>query len=169
MVKKEKQKSKKNVKEKKKNKSKLKKPSKREKKMVFEVEGDNDDLGEDISVDLDDDSGSDEGERSESEEEDTNGDIDGEIKYLKVKASKPVSQIKKGDKVKVDNLNLEVDSQYILIDHGKTKEMAIELFDPKTDKDYQLRYFSDQVETSIEFYELEEIVYNKKDAEKVEW
>ena len=188
--------------------TKEKKSSMKEKKMLFEVEGDNDDLSGEISVDLNEEpkikgieipsnlatlqSGisnrhsrtkddtingnvytkraeNDKNEENVSDEEETKVGLDEEIKYLKVKASKSVSQIKKGDKIKVDNLNLEVDSQYVLIDHGKTKEMAIELFDPKTDKDYQLRYFSDQVETSMEFYELDEIVYNKKDAEKVEW
>jgi len=47
--------------------------------------------------------------------------------------------------------------------------MAIEMFDPKTDNDYQLRYFSDRVEDSVEFFELEEIMYNKKDVKKIEW
>lgn len=88
---------------------------------------------------------------------------------IKIKSSKPISQIKKGDKIKVDSLNLEVDSHYVLIDHGTTKEMTIECFDPKTDKDYQLRYFSDQVETTLEFYELEEIIYNKIPIKKIEW
>ncbi len=92
-----------------------------------------------------------------------------EAKQVKIKASKPISQIKRGDKIKVDSLVLEVDAHYILIDHGKTKEMAIELFDPKTDKDYQIRYFSNQVETSIEFFELDEIIYNKKEIERIEW
>ncbi len=150
---------------------------KKEKKMVFDVEGDNDDLGGEISIDLDEEPKTPsknvlkkvvKQEDDESDEEETKIDLE-DIKYLKVKGSKPVGQLKKGDKMKVDGLLLEVDSQYVLIDHGKTKEMAIELFDPKTDKDYQLRYFSDQVETSMEFYELEEIVYNKKDADKVEW
>ena len=187
MVKKKEKKAVKKEKEKakpaKKNSGKVKKSPKKERKMLFEVEGDNDDLGGYISFDLDEEPKiksenvfkktvkSDEEDEEESGDDDGEGkiDLDGEIKYLKVKASKSVSQIKKGDKVKVDGLALEVDSQYVLIDHGKTKEMAIELFDSKTDKDYQLRYFSDQVETSMEFYELEEIVYNKKDAEKVEW
>jgi hypothetical protein len=88
---------------------------------------------------------------------------------VQVKASKPISQIKKGDKMKVDSLTLEVDAHYVLIDHGSTKEMTIELFDPKTDKEYQLRYFADQVETSIEFYELNEIIYNRKEMKKIEW
>src|SRR3989344_4082175 len=76
--------------------------------------------------------------------------VSGEESQIKIKSSKPISKIKKGDKIKVDSLNLEVDAHIILIDHGSTKEMAIECFDPKTDKDYQLRYFSDQIETSIE-------------------
>lgn len=92
-----------------------------------------------------------------------------EAKKVNVKASKPISELAKGDKVKVDGLELEVDAHYILMDHGKTKEMAIELFNPKTDKDYQLRYFSDQVDTSLEFYELQEILYVKKGCDRVEW
>ena len=47
--------------------------------------------------------------------------------------------------------------------------MLIELFDPKTDKDYQLRYFDDQVNETLKFYELKEIVYEEADIEGVEW
>lgn len=86
-----------------------------------------------------------------------------------IKMSKPVAKIKKGDHVTVNGKKYDVDSHYVLIDHGQTKEMAIELFDPKTDKDYQLRYFDDQVEDSISFWELKEIVYEQLDVEKVEW
>ena len=88
---------------------------------------------------------------------------------IKIKASKPIKEIKKGDQIKVDSLTLEVDSHYVMIDHGSTKEMAIELFDKKTDKDFQIRYFSDQVETSLQFFKLEEIVYNKIEIKKIEW
>ena len=77
--------------------------------------------------------------------------------------------MKKGDRVKVDGKEYEVDAHIVLIDHGATKEMAIELFDSKADKDYQLRYFSDQVETSIEFYELQDIMYLKRVIKTVEW
>lgn len=91
------------------------------------------------------------------------------VDKIEIKASKPVPQIKKGDKVKVDGVEFSVDAHYVLIDHGKTKEMAIEIFNPKTDKDYQLRYFSDRLEDSLEFYELEEIVYVKRPVRKVEW
>ena len=86
-----------------------------------------------------------------------------------VKSSKPISQVKKGDKIKVDSLTLEVDGHYVLIDHGTTKEMVIECFDAKTDTDYQIRYFSDRVEESLEVYRLDEIVYNKILVKKVEW
>ena len=64
---------------------------------------------------------------------------------------------------------MEVDAQIVLIDHGSTREMAVELFDAKTDKDYQLRYFSDQAESTMEFYELQEIVYVRKKAKSVSW
>jgi uncharacterized protein (DUF2225 family) len=91
------------------------------------------------------------------------------VDEVKIKGNKPIGEIKKGDKIKVDGKEYEVDAQVVLIDHGKTKEMAIELFDKKTDKDYQLRYFDNQIETSLEFYELAEIVYNRIDVKKIEW
>lgn len=111
--------------------------------------------------------------KEEEEEEDFEEEevsvSSGEEVVIDVVASKPVAQIKKGDKITVDNKVLEVDSHYVLIEHDSTKEMAIELFDPKTDKDYQIRYFSDQVETSLEVYELKEILYSKLDVKRVSW
>lgn len=94
----------------------------------------------------------------------------GEIKRdIKVKASKDISKIKKGDKIKVDGREYEVDAHYVLIDHGTTKEMAIELFD-KNDKDFQIRYFNDNAEGTIDFYELQgEIMFVKKSFSKIEW
>jgi hypothetical protein len=86
-----------------------------------------------------------------------------------IKGKKPITELKKGDKIKIDGKELDVDAQYILIDHGKTKEMAIDVFDKKTDKDFEIRYFDNNVENSLEFYELEEIVYNRKDIGKIEW
>jgi len=89
---------------------------------------------------------------------------------IKIKSSKPIAQIKKGDKIKVNDLVLEVDAHALLIKHSDTtKEMAIDCFDSKTDKDYQIRYFSDRVEDSLQFYELAEIVYNEVEIEKIEW
>jgi hypothetical protein len=130
-----------------------------------------------------DDDDEEEGEEKEQDIQITDEDAEKQVKQLKdlfddeteeinvqLKGSKPITQLKKGDKVKIDGLlQLEVDSQYVMEDFGKSKQMAIELFDPKTDKDFQLRYFSDRVESSIEFYSLDEIMYNKKDVKKIEW
>ena len=116
-----------------------------------------------------------EGDLEKAEEEveklksilDSEGDVN--LDNVEIKVSKPIAQLKKGDKIKVDGVEFDIDAHYVLIDHGKTKEMAIEIFNPKTDKDYQLRYFTDQMETSIEFYELQEIVYVRKPVKRVEW
>lgn len=88
---------------------------------------------------------------------------------ISVKASKPISQIKKGDKIKINGIEYEVDAHYVMINHQTTKEMAIELFDKK-DNDYQLRYFDDQAERTMEFYELQGgFMYVKKEIDKIEW
>ena len=87
-----------------------------------------------------------------------------------IKASKPISKLGKGDKVHIDGQVYEVDAHYVLIEHSNNKEMAIELFDPKTDVDFQLRYFDDQAEETLEFYELVKgVMYGKKAFEKIEW
>lgn len=86
-----------------------------------------------------------------------------------VKKSKDISTLKKGDFVTVNDKRLEVDAHYVFEDYKTTKEMLVELFDPKTDKDYQLRYFSDQVEDTLKFYELKEIVYEETEIDKIEW
>lgn len=100
-------------------------------------------------------------------EEKYEGKDEGE-RNIQVKASKQIAKIVKGDKIKIDGKEYEVDSHYVLIDHGSTKEMAIEIF--FGDNDYQIRYFNDQVERTIEFYELQgEIMYVKKSFSKIEW
>ena len=91
---------------------------------------------------------------------------------IKIKASKPISELKKGDKLKVDGKEFEVDAHVVLVEHDKdTKEMAVEFFDKKADKDYQFRYFSNNLDNSLEVYELQnEIMYTKMDGiKKVEW
>lgn len=90
----------------------------------------------------------------------------------KIKQGKPIKDVKKGDKIKVDGKTYEVDAHYILIDHGSTKEMTIELFDPKAKEDegdYQIRYFDDQVEDTLKFYVLKTIVYEEVEIKSVEW
>ncbi|MEK6908963.1 MAG: hypothetical protein AABX23_02845 [Nanoarchaeota archaeon] len=86
-----------------------------------------------------------------------------------VKQSKNLTELKKGDFITVNGKKLEVDAHYVFEDYKTTKEMLIELFDPKTDKDYQLRYFDDQVKETLKFYELKEIVYEETDIDKIEW
>lgn len=88
--------------------------------------------------------------------------------HVIIKASKPIIKIKKGDRIRIDGKEYIVDQHYVLIDHGNTKEMAIELYD-KDEKDSQLRYFSDQAEATLEMYELQEIMFIKKPIKKIEW
>lgn len=85
--------------------------------------------------------------------------------------SKPIGNLKKGDRISVDGHALEVDDHYVFIKHKDTTEMILELFNPKTDKEYQLRYFDDQVESSMEFYYLQgEFQYIKADnVKEIEW
>lgn len=86
-----------------------------------------------------------------------------------IKASKPIGQIKQGDKITIDGKKYHVDAHYVLIDHGRTKEMTIELYDDK-DEDFQLRYFADQVETTLQFYELMKgVMYEQRETKKIEW
>ena len=86
------------------------------------------------------------------------------------KGKKPITEIAKGEKIKIDGKEYEVDAHYVMIDHGQTKEMAIELFDPKhEEEDYQLRYFDDQVEESIRFFTLKAILYEEIEIKKIEW
>ena len=94
--------------------------------------------------------------------------IGGEQSAISITASKPIAQVKKGDTMKIDDVDVEVDAHYALMDHGTTKEMAIEVFD-KTDKDYQIRYFSDQVESTLDVYQLQEILYVKRVTKSVSW
>lgn len=96
------------------------------------------------------------------------GELSVEQGNYEIKASKSVSNLKKGDKIKIDEKEFTVDAHYVLIDHKTTKEMAIEIFDAE-EKDYQLRYFDDQVDSTMEFYELKEILYVKKVFRKIEW
>lgn len=86
-----------------------------------------------------------------------------------VKQSKKLSEVKKGDFITVNGKKLEVDAHYVFEDYKTTKEMLIELFDSKSDKDYQIRYFDDQVPDTLKFYELKDIVYDEVEIDKIEW
>ena len=64
--------------------------------------------------------------------------------------SKPLGELKEGDKIFIQGKEMIVDKQYLLQNHGITKEMIIEVYNPENGKEYQVRYFDDQIETSIE-------------------
>ena len=88
-----------------------------------------------------------------------------------IKNSKPFEQVKKADKIKLDGKEYEVDTQIILMHHKITKEMAIEFFDAKADKDFQLRYFTGRLDVSDpELYELvNDFMYVKRFYKKLEF
>jgi len=85
-----------------------------------------------------------------------------------IKQSKPIEKIKKGDKITIDNKTYEVDAHYMLMDHKTTKEMTIEIFNDK-DEDFQLRYFSDNMQETLQFYKLQQIIYTPTNFGKIEW
>jgi len=129
------------------------KPKKEKKKKKMEIE--DEELEDELDEELD-------------NIERKNGSLSVEQGEYELLASKPIEKIKKGDKIKIDGNLLEVDAHYVLMDHGNTKEMVIELFD-ENERDYQIRYFSDQVENTMEFYELKEIMYLKRVFKKIEF
>ncbi|MEI6058640.1 MAG: hypothetical protein WCP89_02615 [archaeon] len=92
---------------------------------------------------------------------------------VKIKQSRPLVELKKGDKIKINGRAFEVDANILLIEHDKdTKEMALEIFDAKKDEDFQLRYFPHDLEGSFEFYELQNgFMYTriKDELKTVEW
>ena len=86
------------------------------------------------------------------------------------KQSKPLGDLNKGDKFFINGKEMKVDSQYVLKDHGKMKEMIIEIFNTENDREYQVRYFDDQIESSIEIYELQgEFQYVRREPKSVSW
>ncbi|MCK4997688.1 hypothetical protein KAS08_05275 [Candidatus Pacearchaeota archaeon] len=93
------------------------------------------------------------------------------IETLKIeKQSKPIAEVKEGDSFFINGKEMKVDKQYLLQDHEQMKEMIIEIFNPTNDREYQVRYFNDQIETSIEIYELlEEFQYTRREPKTVAW
>ena len=68
--------------------------------------------------------------------------------------SKPIAELKEGDKVWINDKEMIVDKHYLFQDHGDTREMIVEVFNKENEREYQVRYFDDQVDSSIEVYEL---------------
>lgn len=86
------------------------------------------------------------------------------------KQSKPISELKEGDKLWINDVEMIIDNHFLFVDHGNTKEMIIEFYNPEKEREYQLRYFDDQVETSIEVFELlEDFQYFKREPKSISW
>ncbi len=86
------------------------------------------------------------------------------------KKSKDIGKLKEGDKFFINGKEMKVDKQYLFQDHENMKEMIIEIFNPENEREYQVRYFDDQVDTSIEIYELlEEFEYVRREPKTVAW
>jgi len=50
------------------------------------------------------------------------------------------------------------------------KEMIIEVFNVESEREYQIRYFDDQVESSIEVYELQnDFQYVRREPKTIRW
>ncbi len=86
------------------------------------------------------------------------------------KQSKPLMDVKDGDSFFINGKEMKVDKQYLFQDHKKMKEMIIEIFNPANEREYQVRYFDDQVTSSIEIYELVgDFEYMRREPKKVSW
>ena len=86
------------------------------------------------------------------------------------KQSKALTELKEGDSFFINGGEMRVDKQFLFQDHGKMKEWIIEIFNEKNDREYQVRYFDDQIESSLEIYELlEDFEYVRREPKKVAW
>jgi hypothetical protein len=87
-----------------------------------------------------------------------------------IKQSKTLPKLKEGGKIFINGKEMKIDKHYLFLDHGSTKEMIIDFFNPENDREYQLRYFDDQIESSIEIYELvSDFQYVKRAPKTIEW
>jgi hypothetical protein len=86
------------------------------------------------------------------------------------KRSKDIGKLGEGDSFFINGKAMMVDKQFLFQDHGKMKEMIIEIFNPDNDREYQVRYFDDQVDTSLEIYELVgDFEHVKREPKTVVW
>ncbi len=86
------------------------------------------------------------------------------------KQSKPLGKLKEGDKFFINGKEMKVDKQFLFQEHENMKEMIIEIFNPENDREYQVRYFDDQIDSSIEIYELQsEFEYVRREPKTVAW
>jgi len=87
------------------------------------------------------------------------------------KQSKALVELKEGDPFFINGSEMKVDKQFLFQDHGEMKEWIIEMYNvAKPEREYQVRYFDDQIESSIEVYELiGDFEYVRREPKKVSW
>jgi hypothetical protein len=86
------------------------------------------------------------------------------------KQSKNLLKVTEGDPIYINAKKMIVDKQFMFMDHGNTKEMIIEFYNPENDREYQLRFFDDQIESSLEVYELQgDFQYVKREPKEIAW
>lgn len=86
------------------------------------------------------------------------------------KQSKSIGELGEGDSFFINGKEMKVDKQYVFMEHKDTNEMIIEVFNPENEREYQVRYFDDQVDSSIEVYELlNDFQYVKREPKTVAW
>jgi len=84
--------------------------------------------------------------------------------------SKPLMELKEGDSFFINGKEMKVDKQFLFLEHKDTNEMIIEIYNPKNEREYQVRYFDDQVESSLEVYELVgDFEYVRREPKTVSW
>ena len=86
------------------------------------------------------------------------------------KKSKDLTKLKEGDKFFINGKKMIVDKQFLFLEHKDTNEMIIEVYNPENEREYQVRYFDDQIDTSIEVYELVgDFEYVRREPKTVGW
>lgn len=86
------------------------------------------------------------------------------------KQGKPITKLEEGNKLWINGKEMTVDKQYLFMNHKDSKEMIIEVYNPENKREYQVRYFDDQVETSIEVYELVgDFQYVRREPKTIRW
>lgn len=86
------------------------------------------------------------------------------------KKSKSLKELKNGDKIFVNEKEMIVDTNFVFMKHPNTTEMVIEFYNPENEREYQLRYFDDQEDTSVEIYELQgDFQYVRREPKTLSW
>ena len=86
------------------------------------------------------------------------------------KQSKAIGDLKEGDKVWINGSEMIVDKQYLFMKHKDTNEIIIECYNSENEREYQIRYFDDQIESSIEVYELQgDFQYVRREPRTIAW